>query len=261
MAGRLAVDFGTSNTVVAVWDDTRNEGIPLSMPDYGVLLDGAAAESISVVPSLIHYAEDERRWIGRQVQDRNLTSSERTFSRMKLYIGQRNPRKQQIDGVEVSPFDAGRDFLSTVLAFAAEEGGSADDEIAFTIPVEAFEHYADWLSEVAEQAGLPRFRLIDEASAAALGYGAHIQPGHVYLVIDFGGGTLDVAVVRIEEDAAATAGRRCRVLGKAGASLGGTHIDTWLYQEVLRREGRSEVDPDVRELRNALLLECEHRCV
>ena len=50
-------------------------------------------------------------------------------------------------------------------------------------------------------AGLPRFRLIDEPSAAALGHGAHVQPNDVYLIFDFGGGTLDVAVVLIEEEA------------------------------------------------------------
>ena len=35
MPGRLAVDFGTSNTVVAVWDEARQEGISLHLPDLG----------------------------------------------------------------------------------------------------------------------------------------------------------------------------------------------------------------------------------
>ena len=33
MGGRLAVDFGTSNTVVAVWDETKQEGLPFRVPD------------------------------------------------------------------------------------------------------------------------------------------------------------------------------------------------------------------------------------
>ena len=37
-----------------------------------------------------------------------------------------------------------------------------------------------------------------------------------YLVFDFGGGTLDVSIVLIEEEDASGSGRRCRVLGKAG---------------------------------------------
>jgi molecular chaperone DnaK (HSP70) len=68
---------------------------------------------------------------------------------------------------------------------------------------------------------------------------------------------LDVAVVLIEEEDAAAAGRRCRVLGKAGADVGGMTIDQWLFQEILRRHDRSDADDDVRDISNVLLVECE----
>src|SRR5207245_2038113 len=115
MAGRLAVDFGTSNTVVAVWDAERGGGRP---------------------------------W----------------------HVG--------------------------------------EDGSGLAVPVEWCEHYEAWLLGVAEGAGMPCFRVIDEASAAALGYGTMIQPDDVYLVFDFGGGTLDVSVVLIGEDASQPSGRR-----------------------------------------------------
>jgi molecular chaperone DnaK (HSP70) len=256
MPGRLGIDFGTSNTLVAVWDEARGEGVPLHVPDYGrVTLQNE--EQISVVPSVIHYAVDGRRWIGDQVLQRNLYHSPRTFRWMKRYIANRSPIQVRLDGRRVSHFDAGQDFLSSVLLFAAAELEPADEEIALTVPVEAFEHYEDWLAGVAEAAGLPRFRLIDEPSAAALGYGAHIQPGDVYLIFDFGGGTLHVAVVLIEAQEAARAGRRCRVLGKAGADVGGMTLDQWLFQAVLAENGRSDDDEDVRALSRALLVECE----
>lgn len=35
MPGRLAIDFGTSNTVVALWDEAQQTGIPFHIPDYG----------------------------------------------------------------------------------------------------------------------------------------------------------------------------------------------------------------------------------
>jgi molecular chaperone DnaK (HSP70) len=259
MPGRLAVDFGTSNTVVAVWDEVRSEGVTLYVPDYGVRLypHGEAGEPVALVPSLIHYADADRRWLGQQVQQHHLHDSEATFKWMKRYIAHRHPLKRRLHGAEVSHADAGRDFLAAVLAFAAAEVHVGAEEIALTVPVEAFEHYEDWLAGVAETAGLPRFRLIDEPAAAALGYGAHVQPGHVYLIFDFGGGTLDVAVVRIEEEEAAASGRRCRVLGKAGAELGGAALDGWLFAEVLRRTGRHEGDDDVRRLSRALLTACE----
>ncbi len=257
MAGRLSVDFGTCNTVVAVWDETLQEGVPLHIPDLGHYYSIAGAE-ISTVPSLIHYSEDKRRWHGDQVLKQNLyDASPRTFRWMKRYICHRSPAKFQIDGKDISYCDAGSDFLTAVLAFAVNQTNAAEDEVAFTVPVDSYEHYEDWLTGVAEKAGMRRFRLIDEPSAAALGYGVKIQPGDVYLVLDFGGGTLHVAIVLIEEEDQATAGRRCRVLGKAGIDIGGSVIDQWLFEDILRRNGRSDMDEDVRQISRSLLVECE----
>ncbi len=101
-----------------------------------------------------------------------------------------------------------------------------------------------------------RYRLIDEPSAAALGYGTHIQPGNTYLVFDFGGGTLHAAIVLIEEPGEKT-GPRCRVLGKAGLDLGGTSIDQWIFQRVLKNNHRQDMDEDVRRMSASLLVECE----
>lgn len=261
MAGRLGIDFGTSNTVVALWDDQRCEGVPVHIPDMGRTIrykqGSEAVEEISVVPSLIHYGADKRRWLGQQVHEHGVYESERTFRWMKRYIARRSPIKIRLDGREISHFDAGRDFLSAVLTVARADLRSRDEEVGLTVPVEAFEHYENWLTGVAEAAGMTRFRLIDEASAAALGYGSFLQPGDVYLVFDFGGGTLDISVVLIELPDSPAAGRRCRVVGKAGSDIGGATIDQWLFQEVLRQNDRSDADDDVRQLSRAVLVECE----
>ncbi len=255
MAGRLAVDFGTSNTVVAVWDDATEDARVLHIPEFGSV-ERVGNDQVSLVPSLINYVDEQRRWIGQQVRAQNLYHAPRTFRWMKRYIANRSPVRMRMDGMLVSYFDAGRDFLSSILYYAAEELQIGDEEIALTVPVEAYEHYENWLSEVTEAAGLPRYRLIDEPSAAALGYNAHIQPGDIYLIFDFGGGTLDVAAVILEETAGAGSGRRCRVLGKSGADLGGTTLDQWMFQEVLRRNKRHDSDDDVRQVSNRLLGEC-----
>lgn len=249
--------------MLAVWDVARQEGVPLALPNLGRVVSYRTEESetlerISVIPSLIHFTADGRQLLGQQVVKQNLAQAHGTFRWMKRYIANRNPRREHVHGRELSCDDAGRAFLVSVLQAAVTELALIpdDEEVAFTVPVESFEHYENWLSSVAESAGLRRYRLIDEPSAAALGCGVPVQPGQIYLVFDFGGGTLDVSVVLMEETIAST-GRRCRVLGKAGAELGGMTIDGWLFEEVLRRNQRRDADDDVRRLSRELLHECE----
>jgi molecular chaperone DnaK (HSP70) len=96
MPARLAIDFGTSNTVVSLWDETHQMDIPFHIPDYGYFYQHNQ-EKISVIPSQIHYASDQRRWLGYQVEQQNLTKSDRTFRWMKRYISNRSPVQRKID--------------------------------------------------------------------------------------------------------------------------------------------------------------------
>ena len=56
MPGRLGVDFGTSNTVVALWDEGHGEAAPVSVPRYSQAVAVGKAGRVPVVPSLIYYA-------------------------------------------------------------------------------------------------------------------------------------------------------------------------------------------------------------
>lgn len=257
MTGRLAIDFGTSNTRVALWDEGQGQARTLTIPDISHLMYYRDSNGTSVevpgVPSLIHYTGTQS-WIGRQVRDQGRLEAPTTFCWMKHYISDRLELPRQIDsGRTVTYSEAGGEFLTRVLAYAADAIGLGDEEIAFTVPVGAYEHYQDWLTRVCEAASIRRYRLLDEASAAALGYGAHIQANDVYMVVDFGGGTLDVSIVLMEGET--VSGKRCRVLGKGDANIGGTTIDKWLYNDVLARANKQP--EDVRHLSKLLLLEVE----
>lgn len=256
MTGRLGIDFGTSNTVLALWDATQSQGMPLHIPEYSLTYHQSGSP-VHIIPSLVHYTADHRIWIGNQVLQRDLQNSPHTMRWMKRYISHRSPIKVNLHGREVTPYTAGEDFLNAVLVFAAQEIDLANEEIGLSVPVEAFEHYENWLASVTEAAGLPRFRLIDEPSAAALGYGANIQPGNIYLIFDFGGGTMHASVILIEEEDSSAVGRRCRVLGKAGRDIGGTTIDQWLFQDILLKHNLIDGDPLVRPLSTALIMDCQ----
>jgi molecular chaperone DnaK (HSP70) len=236
VSGRLAVDFGTCNTVVALWDAELESG---HTPPLGELtLTGSwQGREFHQVPSLIHY-EGERVRAGRQVlTPADLRAHPATFCWMKHYLGQGMRLPRALAGRRVDYFQAGADFLRQVLVAAGGLVDLSSEEVAFTVPVEAFEHYQDWLDEVVRSAGVARPLFLDEPSAAALGYGGGIRPGEAFMVFDFGGGTADATVVRVEPDPARL---RCRVLGKAGAQVGGATIDGWIVRHALALGGRAQ---------------------
>jgi len=256
MTGYLGIDFGTSNTVIALWNPDTSEAAPLRIPEYSSMVPGTHGE-VPVIPSLIHYAEDQRIWIGQQVLSRGIAESPRTFRWMKRYISHRSPMRIRIHDREITPYQAGADFLKTVILSTVNEFEPYGEEVGLSVPVEAFEHYENWLTSIAENAGITRFRLIDEPSAAALGYGAHIQPGNIYLIFDFGGGTFHASVVMIEGEDRHQNGRRCRVLGKAGRDIGGATIDQWLFQDILKRHNLHDWDDEIRQVSTILLTKCQ----
>lgn len=243
---QMAVDFGTSNTIVAFWDAEKKDVVLHPVKDvtrpFFYRYNGRRYE-IPCIPSMISYQDRNISFIGSQVLDRMLENSRGTFRWMKAYIQEGRRIKYELaDGSCVDFFDAGRDFLEKVLLFAAASGhvDVRSAEIAFTVPVEAFESYTDWLSETCRSLGIRRYRFIDESTACIFGYDTHLQPRDMFMIFDFGGGTLDISIVRIEEQV--DRGRGCRVLGKAGCRVGGRSIDGWLYADLLQRAGIQAVD-------------------
>ncbi len=256
MSGRLAIDFGTSNTRVAVWnsDSKQGETVPLNeISRVAEFSDGSNGKiKSSFIPTVISY-DGKKTFIGKQVFNNNLLHAPATFRWIKRAISNRLELPRRIGGVSVTNSQAGADFIGQLLNHISGIIPVGDEEIAFTAPVEAYEHYQDWLGRVCEQAGIVRWRLLDEASAAALGYGVNIQGNDVYMVFDFGGGTLDVSIVRIEQDS--VGGKKCRILGKQGADIGGMNIDQWLYRAVLQENKKAP--EDVKSMSSLLLYEIE----
>jgi molecular chaperone DnaK len=255
MGIKVAIDFGTSNTRVAVWDELNKTGKALFIPGITtnsiIRTDEQEIESFSI-PSLIHYNE-QALYIGDAVQKNGYASSSSTFKWIKRFISNRMELPRNTGSRRIGYAEAGSDFLTQLFNYISATVDFSDEEVVFTVPVDTYEHYQEWLTQVCEKAGISRWRLLDESSAAALGYGVNIQGNDIYLIFDFGAGTLDVAVVKIESKP--EGGKRCRVLGKSGSELGGYNIDNWLYQDVI--EKNKLCAEDIRKISMQLLSEIE----
>ena len=249
MANKAAIDFGNSNTVIARWNEASQDAEILTVPEFSM-------SGSFLIPSEIAYEPDGRFYVGTQIPRKSSPES-RKFRWMKRYINLRSPYSLRVGERRVDAGQAAEDFLHTLTAALFTESEQRPDELILSVPVESFEHYSNWLlNGVSAFEGLP-LRLIDEASAAAAGYGLHLHPGDTLLVVDFGGSTLQAVCVAVAEEGMKQ-GRCCRVLGKAGCSLGGMTLDRWLYEDVLRRMKKSENDPAVRVISAQLLNYCEN---
>jgi molecular chaperone DnaK (HSP70) len=235
MAGTLAIDLGSTTTVVA-WQDERGAPGLLALPPY-------SGGEPCVVPSLLwlSHAHQSHPLIGRQVIDAGLANSTgpglcRDFKR---WIGL-GPGP---GAAWLAPEEAGALLLQRL--WEALPKDLEPRRLVLTAPVEACVGYQRWLRDAVQSLQVAEIALVDEPTAAAIGSG--LPPGSRVLVVDFGGGTLDVSLVALQggEGRAAPvaqllrfAGRElrqsgqrlstARVLGKAGVPLGGRDLDRWI---------------------------------
>jgi molecular chaperone DnaK (HSP70) len=256
-----AIDFGTSNTVITRWN-------PVTQQPETIALDHLSqrfANNPPLVPSLI-YVEDaaaERIVVGQTVRDRglDLARDPRFFRNIKRGIGATvKGFLPELDGRAVSFEQAGQWFLEAVIRQLQQQDANFDSLI-FTVPVDSFESYRYWLGQICAPLQISQVRMIDEPTAAALGYG--LANRNIVLVIDFGGGTLDLSLVRLEhsqlegqaplgfilkwgqKNLATESAQRVKtanVLAKAGQNLGGADIDDWIAEYLNATRG-VEVSP------------------
>ena len=246
----IAIDFGSSNTVLAYWNAVTNQPETLKLDaisrpyPYGFL-----------IPSLL-YLRDPRRdrvAIGQQVINSGMVSQDqRYFNQIKRQLSFSAGFTPEIDSVKVTPEYIGELFLSQVFEHVRSQQ-ILPSEIIFTVPVQSYERYLHWLESCSqrllEHSPTARIRTLDEPTAAALGYAVN-QPGSLVLVIDFGGGTLDLSLVRTPRapnptswgDYIGESGKpdtKVEVIAKTGQVIGGEDVDRWLVEDFIDRHSDS----------------------
>ncbi|HSF74419.1 MAG TPA: Hsp70 family protein [Microcoleus sp.] len=250
----IAIDFGTSNTVVARWNQALQQPETLKLPG----LSAISAQNPPLIPSLL-YVEDAAQSkviLGQQVRDKglDLSGDSRFFRNFKRGIGTSvQGFVPELDGQLITFEQVGEWYLSQIVN-SIRELPLPIDSLIFTVPVDSFEAYRHWLGKVSQSLQVEQVRMLDEPTAAALGYG--LADRENLLVIDFGGGTLDLSLVRLDAssnkkplgfilkwgekllaESSAQKTKVARVLAKAGQNLGGSDIDNWLVDYFVQTKG------------------------
>lgn len=240
MGYKLAIDFGTTNTVVARWDADADAAEIVIVP---TITDETLPDHPPVVPSLVYVtdAANNETQVGMEVRAAGLDRQRdnRLFRNFKRgIVAKPAPEARIIDLTEYADIDAGTAFVKRVIG-SLPYNVDEIEQLVLTAPVASFESYLSWLNYVIEAIPSEKIRIVDESTAAALGY-AVTKPGAAVMVFDFGGGTLDLSLVQLPESGEKTGGflnrllktntnqHAAKVIAKAGRIIGGSDVDQWL---------------------------------
>ena len=131
---------------------------------------------------------------------------------------------------------------------AAEALGREVNRAVITVPAYFDDAARAATKDAARLAGLEVLRLINEPTAAALAYGLDQQTQGIVAIYDFGGGTFDISILKLEDGV-------FQVLATAGdTALGGDDIDQAIAAELLKRAGSKPGSLKPSELGEVLLL-------
>ena len=232
----IAVDSGTSNSAAAH-----------TAPLTGAVETLPLSHRSNLIPSAVFVQADGAIHCGDSAISLGRRDPSRLVPAPKRYIGH---DQVQVAGQDV-PLNA---LIGAVLYGVLERGraqhsGENSTTVTLTHPESWSVHNVDMLLSAAATVGLSKdtIRTISEPRAAAIHYAAqqHIPAGSHVAVFDFGGGTLDIAVLRAEQN-----GDFSVVAAKGDNTLGGRTIDNVLYRWVLDQVEHN--DPDTAdELKSA----------
>lgn len=214
---KIGIDFGTTNTTVSYVDAT-GEARPI--------LSGKIPTALYFFPErdVVFYGENAIAY-GKDFPDGTLVKNLKRDMKIRAV--------RTINGKRWSYSDLIGDFFK-YLKTEAESNvfkGEVITDVCITHPVEFSPEKISILREAANKAGFSKVTLMHEPVAAAMGYMNAMtkREGYIFnpetlLIFDFGGGTLDLAVVNTMKGEA-----QIPLEPMGDSNCGGENIDRSLY--------------------------------
>tara|TARA_R110001583_G_scaffold16561_16_gene67890 strand:- start:653 stop:2509 length:1857 start_codon:yes stop_codon:yes gene_type:complete len=220
----VGIDLGTTNSLVA----TVRSGVANALVDKN---------NQDMLPSVIHYGDNQQITTGVEAQQQLLIDPLNTLVSMKRLIGksladidqkylpyQFNDNEQGVAqivtrGGLINAIQASSEILKTLKQRALESLQGELDGVVITVPAYFDDAQRQGTKDAARLAGLHVLRLLNEPTAAAIAYGLDSGQEGVIAVYDLGGGTFDISILRLHKGV-------FEVLATGGDSaLGGDDFD------------------------------------
>ncbi len=223
----IGIDLGTTNSLAAVWKDGTCQLIPnalgemltpsaVSIEENGNILVGQAAKD-RLISHPERTAASFKRFMGtdtrltlagkpftpvelssfvlrrQAAKDRLISHPERTAASFKRFMG--TDTRLTLAGKPFTPVELSSFVLRRRKEDAETFLGEPVEEAVISVPAYFDDNGRSATKAAGELAGFRVERIINEPSAAALAYHKGKNEDMTFLVVDFGGGTLDVSVV------------------------------------------------------------------
>lgn len=244
-----AIDFGTSNSAVAVPDGTALRLAPV---------EGA----YTTLPTAVFFNTDEdTRGFGRAALEAYIDGFDgRLMRSMKSILG--SPLAENStdlgDGSAIKYTEVIAIFVDHLKRSAEASAGGSISRAVLGRPVffvdddpRADQLAQQQLEAAARSVGLREIHFQYEPIAAAFDYESHLTEEGLVLVADIGGGTSDFSLVRVGPERVKRVERKEDVLAHHGVHVAGTDFDRRVeLATILRELGYQTLDPEGREIPN-----------
>jgi hypothetical chaperone protein len=247
-----AIDFGTSNSAVAIRDGAAMRLVELEA-GYGTL------------PTAVFFNADEggRATFGRQaVADYIDGYDGRLMRSLKSLLGSSliESTTDLGNGSAMRYIDIIGTFLRHLRTHAVKSDGSDLRQVVMGRPVffvdddpKADTAAQRSLEQSARDVGFQDVHFQFEPIAAAFDYESRLTEEQQVLVVDIGGGTSDFSLVRVGPDRARRLERKDDVLAHHGVHIAGTDFDRRIeLATILRELGYKALGPDGKEVPNRI---------
>jgi len=223
----IGIDLGTTNSLAAFMDLTGPEII-------------AAPDGSRIVPSVISLLDDGSVIAGNAAKSRLAQHPNSTLYSTKRFMD-RASTPLPFGPTQITPPEAGARILLELKNNAEAFFGEPITKAVVTVPAYFNDAQRQATKDAGRIAGLEILRLVNEPTAAALAYGLDKRNQGTIAVYDFGGGTFDISILKIQDGI-------FEVLATNGDThLGGDDIDQLLIQialEDISSEWGAPIDKD-----------------
>jgi actin-like ATPase involved in cell morphogenesis len=229
----IGIDFGTTKTMVAEFDPVRTFAKVRKL--------GLSGDEM---PTSMYVTDTDEVLFGDDADDEGIHDSTNHIRRFKMLLGKST--ETQFGSNSAKPTDLVAKFLSHLRGrLESEVFHRPVEHVVLTVPAMFGPAQRKDLTLAAERAGFKKVELLAEPVAAGIAYCDHhtdLSKNLRFLVVDWGGGTFDFAVV--ERNGA----DECKVLLEyvGGASgIGGEDLDDELWlavSEMLKNTGSQPLE-------------------